>query len=89
MHRGLGAAAEDDGNRAWVIRDAMKEQRTPVAAAVAQQVRALLVGVRRSAGEQSTSEASAIASRFVGLEGLTDAAVRQQGQRQRMSVGRT
>ena len=83
------ASADDDGNRAWVIRDAMKEQRTPVAAAVAQQVRALLVGVRRTAGNQSTSEASAIASRFVGLEGMTDVAVNMQGQRQRMPAGRT
>lgn len=82
------AAATNDGNRAWVIRDAMKEQRSPVPAAVVQQVHTLLAGVRRAAGNESTSEAALIAGRFVGLEGMSDTAVRLQGQRQRMATGR-
>jgi hypothetical protein len=48
----------------------------------------MLAGVRRAAGTQSTSEAAQIAGRFVGLESLSDEAVRLQGQRQRMAVGR-
>jgi hypothetical protein len=51
-------------------------------------IRSLLVGVRRAAGNQSTSEAAQIAGRFIGLESLSDEAVRLQGQRQRMAVGR-
>lgn len=82
------AAKTNDGNRAWVIRDAMKEQRTPVPASVEQQVRTLLAGVRRAAGDASTSEASAIASRFVGLDAMSDAAVSLQGQRQRLATRR-
>ncbi len=82
------AAATNDGNRAWVIRDAIKEQRTQVPARVAEQVRTLLVGVRRAAGDQSTSEASEIAGRFVGLDQMANAAVGLQGQRQRMPAGR-
>jgi len=82
------ASETNDGNRAWVIRDAMKEQRTPVPQPVQARIRALLAGVRRAAGNQSTSEAALIAGRFVGLESLSDEAVRLQGQRQRMAVGR-
>jgi len=82
------ASETNDGNRAWVIRDAMKEQRTPVPQPVQARIRSLLAGVRRAAGNQSTSEAAQIASRFVGLESLSDEAVRLQGQRQRMVVGR-
>jgi len=82
------ASETNDGNRAWVIRDAMKEQRTPVPQPVQARIRALLAGVRRAAGNQSTSEAALVAGRFVGLESLSDEAVRLQGQRQRLAVGR-
>jgi 3-methyladenine DNA glycosylase AlkD len=82
------AAETNDGNRAWVIRDAMKEQRTPVPMPLQAQIRALLGNVRRSAGNQSTSEASEIASKFVGFDGMSDAAVRMQGDRQRLSGSR-
>jgi 3-methyladenine DNA glycosylase AlkD len=82
------AAETNDGNRAWVIRDAIKEQHTPVPAPTAANIRAMLVGVRRGPGTQSTSEAAQIAQRFVGIEGMSDAAVGIQGERQRMSAGR-
>jgi hypothetical protein len=82
------AAETNDGNRAWVVRDAIKEQRTPVPAPLAAELRALLVGVRRAPGNRSTSEASAIAAKFVGLEGMSDAAVDIQGDRQRQGLGR-
>lgn len=82
------ASESNDGNRAWVIRDAMKEQRTPVPQPVQARIRTLLAGVRRAAGNQSTSEASQIAAKFVGFEGMSDSAVGIQGERQRMAVGR-
>ena len=82
------AAATNDGNRAWVIRDAMKEQRSPVPAPVAAQIRDMLAGVRRTPGTDSTSAAGEISSRFVGLDGMSDAAVGIQGERQRQPVGR-
>ena len=82
------AAATNDGNRAWVIRDAMKEQRTPVPAPVAAQIRNMLAGVRRAPGSQSTSEAAEIASKFVGLDGMSEVAVRMQGERQRLPGSR-
>jgi hypothetical protein len=82
------AAATNDGNRAWVIRDALKEQRSSVPAPLAAQVREMLVGVRRAPGGASTSAANEISSRFVGLDGMADAAVSMQGERQRQPVGR-
>jgi 3-methyladenine DNA glycosylase AlkD len=82
------ASESNDGNRAWVIRDAMKEQRTPVPQPVQARIRTLLAGVRRAAGNQSTSEASQIAAKFVGFEGMSDSAVGIQGERQRMAIGR-
>lgn len=82
------ASQTNDGNRAWVVRDAMKEQRAPVPQPVQARIRTMLAGVRRSAGNESTSEASEIASKFVGFNGMSDAAVGIQGQRQRMAAGR-
>ena len=77
----------NDGNRAWVIRDAMKEQRTPVPQpSQAENSRACSPACVARPGNQSTSEAAQIAGRFVGLESLSDDAVRLQGQRQRMAV---
>ena len=82
------AAATDDGNRAWVIRDAIKEQRMAAPAPLIVELRETLAGVRRRAGAPSTSEASQISSGFVGYERLSDAAVNLQGERQRLSVSR-
>jgi 3-methyladenine DNA glycosylase AlkD len=77
------AAATDDGNRAWVIRDALREARVPAPAPLIAELRATLAGVRRRSGGGSTSEAGEISSRFVGLERLSDKAIVQQGERQR------
>jgi hypothetical protein len=82
------AAETNDGSRAWVIRDAIKEQRTPVPAPLAAQLRAMLAGVRRAPGDQSTSAASEISDRFKGFDGMADVAVEMQGQRQRLPVSR-
>jgi 3-methyladenine DNA glycosylase AlkD len=82
------AAATDDGNRAWVIRDALKVQRIAAPASLVIELRNTLAGVRRRAGGQSTSEASHISSRFIGFERLSDEAVRMQGERQRQPVSR-
>lgn len=81
------AAETNDGNRAWVIRDALKEQRTAVEAPTAAQIKTLLAGVRRTSNNAaSTSDAAQIAGRFVGLDGMSDAAVGIQGERQRGGV---
>lgn len=82
------AAARNDGNRAWVIRDALSEARVNAPAPLAAELRATLAGVRRSAGMSSTSEAYEIASRFVGLDRLSDGAIDQQGDRQRRYAAR-
>jgi 3-methyladenine DNA glycosylase AlkD len=54
------AAASADGHRAWVIRDAL----TKVAPADAERIRARLEGIRRRAGDPSTSRAAEAAARF-------------------------
>lgn len=54
------AAATGDGQRAWVIRDAL----LAIDADRAARTRARLAGVRRRSGGPSTSEASAIAAAF-------------------------
>lgn len=54
------AAAERDGNRAWVIRDALAKLDPPDA----QAIRARLAGIRRTRGGASTSSAAAVAGRF-------------------------
>ncbi len=77
------AAATNDGNRAWVIRDAVKEQRVAAPAPLVVELRDTLAGVRRRAGGASTSEAAQIAGGFLGLDGLADRAIEQQGERQR------
>lgn len=78
------AATTNDGNRAWVIRDALREARVSAPAPLAAELRASLAGVRRSAQtSSSTSEAAEIASRFIGLDRLSDRAIDQQGERQR------
>ena len=59
------AAANDDGHRAWVIRDSLSKLPADAAAPI----RDLLAGVRRRAVAPSTSAAAALAERFgdIGL----------------------
>lgn len=57
------AAAADDGQRAWVIRDSL----TKLDPAVATTLRARLDGIRRRPGAASTSSAAELAARFGGL----------------------
>jgi 3-methyladenine DNA glycosylase AlkD len=57
------AAAQDDGHRAWVVRDSLKK----LAAADAERIKSNLAGIRRRAGAPSTSEAAALADRFSGM----------------------
>ena len=59
------AGRERDGNRAWVIRDALGVQPAERAASV----RAVMIGVRRTADSASTSAALEIAALFRGFEG--------------------
>jgi 3-methyladenine DNA glycosylase AlkD len=60
------AAAAADGHRAWVIRDALPK----LAPADAEPIRTRLAGIRRHAGDPSTSRAAETASRFgTGLLG--------------------
>ena len=79
------ARANDDGNRAWVIRDALTWPGTDKG--LAQEIRAQLEGVRRHGGP-STSDASAVARQFAGLDMVSDQAIAMQGDRQRLAVTR-
>src|SRR6476661_3543448 len=54
------AAASGDGNRAWVIRDALSK----IDSTDADRIRDRLAGVRRRAGSASTSRAAETAGRF-------------------------
>ena len=54
------AAAERDGNRAWVIRDAL----TKLDPRDARSIRERLAGIRRTRGGPSTSTAATVAGRF-------------------------
>ncbi|MDQ3493560.1 MAG: DNA alkylation repair protein [Chloroflexota bacterium] len=71
------AAREDDGHRAWVIRDALSAQ--PAAAARA--LRQRISGVRRRASAAGTSRASAVAGGFDLAPDSAERVVRQQGER--------
>jgi len=57
------AQAGADGNRAWVVRDALPKLPPGDAA----RIRARLEGIRRRAGAPATSEASELATRFAGM----------------------
>jgi 3-methyladenine DNA glycosylase AlkD len=57
------AARDDDGHRAWVVRDAL-EKLPPDEAA---ELRTAAVGIRKRPGAPSTSRASATAAAFAGL----------------------
>jgi 3-methyladenine DNA glycosylase AlkD len=56
------AAADSDGHRAWVIRDALQK----LDPETTDPIRARLDGIRRKAGAPSTSTAAAAAARFGG-----------------------
>ncbi len=60
------AASDGDGQRAWVLRDTLVK----LPPATAARVRDRLAGLRRRAGDPSTSRAAATASRFAGPGGL-------------------
>ena len=79
------ARTMDDGNRAWVLRDALTWPGTDPL--VARDVREELARVRRRPGAESTSAAAETARAFSGLEQLSDRAVAIQGDRQRMAGG--
>jgi len=57
------AARDDDGHRAWVIRDTLEK----LSPAVAEELRSTLGTVRRRADAPSTSRAAETAAAFVGL----------------------
>ncbi|HLA16795.1 MAG TPA: DNA alkylation repair protein [Candidatus Limnocylindrales bacterium] len=54
------ASLNDDGHRAWVVRDSLSKLEAPDAATI----RATLAGVRRRSGTPATSEAATVAARF-------------------------
>lgn len=62
------ARAQEDGARAWVVRDALPKLE-PARAAV---IRRRLEGIRRRPGARSTSAAAAAADSFAGPGGLPD-----------------
>ena len=76
------AADTQDGNRAWVIRDAV----ALIDPGVAADIRSRLTGIRRRPGATSTSPAGLAAATFLAAaagtdDTLTDRAVAMQGQR--------
>jgi 3-methyladenine DNA glycosylase AlkD len=75
------AQRTNDGHRAWVLRDALTSPQSD--AGFAAEVRARLDGIRRDGRAAATSRAAETARGFVGYERLTDAALAQQGVRQR------
>lgn len=74
------AANNDDGHRAWVLRDALTAPATD--ATFAAGIRQQLAGVRRGGAKPSTSVASIAVGGFRGLDQLAEQAVGQQGVRQ-------
>ena len=75
----LRARSENDGHRAWVLRDALTLPAIDSGFVV--EIRMCLERIRRAPGRRSTSVAAEVASRFGGLDRLADAAVAQQGER--------
>ena len=62
-HQADFARANGDGNRAWVVRDALQKLRPAEAA----RLRTQLEGIRRRSGAAATSEAAELAARFAGM----------------------
>jgi 3-methyladenine DNA glycosylase AlkD len=79
------AVADEDGHRAWVLRDALTAP--SLEAPFVKELRDLLATVRRKPGQPATSSAAHIARQFAGYERLSDSAVSQQGDRQRLAGG--
>ncbi|MEO6350002.1 MAG: DNA alkylation repair protein [Candidatus Limnocylindrales bacterium] len=79
------ARTNNDGYRAWVLRDALTWPGTDPL--LVRDVREELASVRKQRGADSTSEASAVARGFIGLERLGSQAVAMQGSRQRLAGG--
>jgi 3-methyladenine DNA glycosylase AlkD len=67
---------DDDGYRAWVIRDAGQHQPPEVVRGL----RDRIAGIRKRAGSPSTSTAATVAATF-GVAALADQALAQQGDR--------
>jgi 3-methyladenine DNA glycosylase AlkD len=57
------AAANDDGHRAWVVRDSLSKLDRPTADAI----RAQLAGIRRHPRAPSTSDAAELSERFAAM----------------------
>ena len=57
------AAEQNDGNRAWVVRDVLAK----LEPAAATRIRERLAGIRRRPGAAPTSEAAELAARFAGM----------------------
>ncbi len=75
----MRARSENDGHRAWVMRDALTLP--GIDTGFIEEIRDRLEGVRRTPGAPSTSAAAEIAAQFKGLQELAGAAVAQQGSR--------
>jgi len=82
-HEAQRAATEEDGQRAWVLRDALTAPSLDVP--FTKEMRDQLAPIRRRPGQESTSSAVQIARGFAGYERLSDNAIGQQGLRQRMA----
>jgi 3-methyladenine DNA glycosylase AlkD len=85
LDEAMAARKGDDGHRAWVLRDALSLP--AMDRRVAADVREELAGIRRRADAPSTSTAAAAAAAFRDLDELTERALAEQGDRQRLSAG--
>jgi 3-methyladenine DNA glycosylase AlkD len=77
------AVAANDGNRAWVLRDALTWP--GLDPALVKEVRSRLEGIRRRPGEPSSSSAAEVTKAFKGLDQMADQAIAMQGERQRLA----
>lgn len=77
------ARTTGDGNRAWALRDALTAP--SIEPQFAAEIRERLDGIRRRPGEPSSSSAATVVAGFKGIEQMADAAIDQQGDRQRLA----
>jgi len=75
----MRAKSDNDGHRAWVLRDALTLP--GIDSGFVEEIRDRLDGVRRTPGAPSTSAAAEIAQQFKGMQELAGVAVAQQGSR--------
>jgi 3-methyladenine DNA glycosylase AlkD len=73
------AARDDDGHRAWVVRDALTLPAHDKQ--LVSELRGVMEGVRRRPGAPSTSQAAHVASDFGGFETLSRRTIEMQGAR--------